>query len=148
MEDLRCNDNIKVLGKVKDECNSLLLTEFLALNPKVYSFKYQAVNKEYKDEHKKDLFEISHKEILENCNIDNKRTCKGVDKISVKKDITHQEYIDVIDTNKPIKKDVFSIRSFNHQLFTYYQSKVALTSYYDKMYMKDKNNNIPYGFID
>jgi hypothetical protein len=46
MEDLRCNDNKKVLGKFKDECNSLLLTEFLALNPKVYSFKYQAVNKE------------------------------------------------------------------------------------------------------
>ena len=78
MEDLRCNDNKKVLGKFKDECNSLLLTEFLALNPKVYSFKYQAVNKEYKDEHKKDLFEISHKEILENSSIDNKRTCKGV----------------------------------------------------------------------
>jgi hypothetical protein len=94
------------------------------------------------------LFEISHKEILENCNIDNKRTCKGVDKISVKKDITHQDYTDVIDTHKPIKKDVYSIRSFNRQLFTYYQSKVALTSYYDKMYVIDKNHNITYGFID
>ena len=50
--------------------------------------------------------------------------------------------------NKPIEKDVYSLRSFSHQLFTYYQSKVALTSYYDKMYMKDKNNNIPYGFIE
>jgi len=118
MEDLRSSENKKVLGKFKDECNSLLITEFLALNPKVYSFKYQAVNKEYKDERKEDIFKINHKEILENTNVDNKRTCKGVDKITVKKDITHQDYIDVITTDKVVKKDVYSIRSFNHQLFT------------------------------
>jgi hypothetical protein len=39
--DLKDNTNKKVLGKFKDENNSLLITEFLALNPKVYSFKYQ-----------------------------------------------------------------------------------------------------------
>ena len=43
MEDLRSNDNKKVLGKFKDECNSLSMTEFLALTNKVYSFRYQAV---------------------------------------------------------------------------------------------------------
>ena len=127
-DDLRDDTNNKKLGKFKDECHSLLITEFLALNPKVYSFKYY--------------------DKINDTNLQNKRVCKGVDKITVKKDITHQEYIDVIDTDKPIDKDVYSIRSFNHQLFTYYQRKVALTSYYDKMYMKDKNNNIPYGFIE
>ena len=91
----------------------------------MYSFKYQDKTDDY-----------NHK---------NKKICKGVDKVAVKKDITHQDYINVLDTDKPIKKDVYSIRSFNHQLFTYYQSKVALTSYYDKMYMIDKNN-IPYGY--
>ena len=59
MEDLRSNDNKKVLGKFKDGCNSLLITEFLALNPKVYSFRYQAVNKQYKEDHKEDLFKIN-----------------------------------------------------------------------------------------
>ena len=117
------------------------------MNPKVYSFKYQAVNKEFKDKHKEDLFKINHKTILGNSNIDNKKTCKGVDKIAVKKDITHQDYIDVISTYKVIKKDVYSIRSFNHQLFTLYQNKVALTSYYDKMQMIYKNNNIPYVYM-
>ena len=35
-------DNIykKVFGKFKDELNGKILTEFLALNPKVYSYKY------------------------------------------------------------------------------------------------------------
>ena len=56
MEDLRSNDNKKVIGKFKDECNSLLITEFLALTNKVYSFRYQAVNKPYKVVHKKVLF--------------------------------------------------------------------------------------------
>ena len=32
--------NKKVLGKFKDEMNGKILTEFLALNPKVYSYKY------------------------------------------------------------------------------------------------------------
>ena len=30
----------KVLGKFKDELNGKILTEFLALNPKVYSYTY------------------------------------------------------------------------------------------------------------
>ena len=34
--DLKDNTNKKVLGKFEDENNSLLITEFLALNPKVY----------------------------------------------------------------------------------------------------------------
>ena len=35
-EDLNCKDNENVLGKVKDELHSMVMTEFLALNPKRY----------------------------------------------------------------------------------------------------------------
>ena len=38
--ELKDDSNQKVLGKFKDELNSLIMTEFLALNPKVYSIKY------------------------------------------------------------------------------------------------------------
>ena len=38
--DLKDATNKKVLGKFKDELNSLVMTEFLTLNPKVYSIKY------------------------------------------------------------------------------------------------------------
>jgi len=63
--DMKDNKNKKAFGKMKDENNSLLITEFLALNPKVYSFKYQ------------------HE--LENTEVKNKKVLKGVSKVVVKK---------------------------------------------------------------
>ncbi|MFM7982252.1 MAG: hypothetical protein ACKPKO_23325, partial [Candidatus Fonsibacter sp.] len=52
----------------------------------------------------------------------------------VKKEIKHDDYIQVKESNKPIIiKEVVSIRSFNHHIYTYKQNKVALTSLYDKM---------------
>ena len=37
---LQDNSNKKVLGNFKDELNGKLLTDFLALNPQVYSYTY------------------------------------------------------------------------------------------------------------
>ena len=71
---------------------------------------------------------------------------KGVSKTVVKKEIEHKDYEHVLETNEPISKTVTSIRSFNHQLFTYVQNKTALTSFYDKMHMVDYNTCVPFGF--
>ena len=38
---MKDNNNKEVLGKFKDEMNTLLTTEFLALKPKVYSIMHQ-----------------------------------------------------------------------------------------------------------
>ena len=57
----------------------------------------------------------------------------------------HKEYVDVLDTNKSISRDASSIRSFNHQIYTFKQSKIALTSFYDKMQMINKVNCDTYG---
>ena len=124
--DLVDDTNDKALGKFKDENNSLLITEFLALNPKVYSFKYQ------------------HE--LSNNDVKNKKVLKGVSKTVVKKEIEHKDYVHVLNTDEKIDKTVTSIRSFNHQLFTYVQNKTALTSFYDKMHMVDNNTCVPFGF--
>jgi hypothetical protein len=40
-----------------------------------------------------------------------------------------------------------NIQSFNHQLFTQSQTKVALTTWYDKMQMVDSINNVPFGYM-
>ena len=146
--DLKDNTNKKVLGKFKDENNSLLITEFLALNPKVYSFKSVTVNEKYKEQHKDDIYKRKYEEILDNTYCKNKKTLKGVSKIVVKKQITHDDYETVLNTDKTINKEVTSIRSFNHQLFTYVQDKTALTSYYDKMKMTDRNTCVPFGFLE
>ena len=126
--ELKDNTNKKVLGKMKDEMNSLLMTEFLALNPKVYSINYQSID-EFND-----------------VKVKNKKTLKGVSKTVVKKEISHEDYEEVMNTSKSIKRDVTSIRSFNHQIYTFKQSKVALTAFYDKMQMIDKINCVPYGY--
>ena len=126
--DLKDPTNDKALGKFKDENNSLLITEFLALNPKVYSFKYQ--------------------HDMNSTDLKNKKVLKGVSKAVVKKQINHDEYEKVLTTDKPINKTVTSIRSFNHQLFTYVQPKTALTSFYDKMHMIDNNTCVTFGYLN
>ncbi len=129
--ELKDDTNKKVLGKFKDEVHSLIITEFLALNPKVYSFKY-----------------YDNLENLEGSNIKNKKTLKGVSKVTVKNEITHNDYVNVLNTDNKEIRTVCSIRSFNHQLFTYVQDKVALTSWYDKLNMIDNNTCVPYGYIN
>ena len=126
--ELKDNTNKKVLGKFKDEMNTLIMTEFIALNPKVYSINHQTLNE------------------FNEVKIKNKKTLKGVSKVVVKKEIKHDDYVNVIETNNALTKEVMSIRSFNHQLYTFKQQKIALTSFYDKMQMIDKINCVPYGY--
>jgi hypothetical protein len=66
---MRDNTNKKVLGKFKDEMNTLLIKEFLALNPKVYSIMHQPMEQDG--------------EIVDH----NTKKCKGVSKTVVKKEI-------------------------------------------------------------
>jgi hypothetical protein len=126
--DLKDNTNKKVLGIFKDENSWLIIKEWLALNPKVYSYIYQY--------------------LLDSDEVKNKKTLKGVSKTVVKKEIDHKDYVHVLETNEKIDKTVTSIRSFNHQLFTYVQNKTALTSFYDKMVMTDSNTCVPFGYLN
>ena len=125
--ELKDNTNKKVLGKFKDEIHSLLITEFIALNPKVYSVNYQSL-----DEFKR-------------VEIKNKKTLKGVSKVVVKNEIKHSDYVNTLKTNEIARRNVVSIRSFNHQLYTYEQEKIALTSFYAKMKMLEHINCVPCG---
>ena len=76
----------------------------------------------------------------------NSRTLKGVSKVVVKNEIKHGDYQHVLNTNKQVSKKVMSIRSINQQIYTIKQSKIALTSFYDKMKMLDSINCIPFGY--
>jgi len=78
--------------------------------------------------------------------IENKKTLKGVSKTVVKNEIKHDDYVNVLDKGKSQARDVVAIRSYNHQLFTVQQKKIALTSYYDKMNLIDNLNCVPFGY--
>ena len=80
------DENKKDLGKFKDEFNSLLLKEWLALNPKVYSINHQTLEdlKEVlKANEQKEIIEaINPKDIIEK----NKKTCKGREAVVLRQD--------------------------------------------------------------
>ena len=104
------------------------MTDFVALNPKTKSFKYQKL-----DDTKKII-------------IANKKTLKGVSTVVVDKNITHEDYERVRVTNIPLHRDIVRIESKDHQLYTIVQPKVALTSFYDKMKQMSANDCITYGY--
>ena len=87
--DMKNNDNKKVVGKMKDELQSLPMKEWLALNPKVYSFNYQT---------------IKENQIV----YQNKKTLKGVSKAVVNNEITDQDYKQVHKDIIPIGRNVTS----------------------------------------
>ena len=78
----------------------------------------------------------------------NQKTLKIISKTTIETEITHKNYVKVLGTNEPQSRNVYSIRSFNHELFTYAQSKTALTSWSDKSYLIDGNNSTPYGYYN
>ncbi|XP_064644737.1 uncharacterized protein LOC135498413 [Lineus longissimus] len=98
--------NKKVIGKFKDEEAGKVISEFIALRAKLYSYITD------KDEEVK--------------------KCKGVKKQVVKNEVTFEDYKSVLLSKIPIEKRMNVFRSRNHQLYTEQVSKVALDSNDDK----------------
>ena len=78
--------------------------------------------------------------------IETTKKCKGISKTTVEKDITTNDYKNVLLNGVSISKDVYGIRSFDHEVYTTKMKKVALTPYYDKMNMPDFNTCLPFGY--
>ncbi len=111
--------NNGVLGKMKSEVGSKIITEFVGLSPKSYSYKY--CDKEVKK-------------------------AKGVSLAVSDKTMEFADYRRVMDSNKIQTRPIYGIRSFNQQLFTTLEDKVVLNSFYDKMKMIDSISCEPFGF--
>jgi hypothetical protein len=86
--EIKDNTNKKVLGMFKDELCSLPVKEFAALNPKVYSFA-----------------NVSHPDFEKGK--DNFKKLKGVSKVVVKKEITHSDYNEVLETRERVYLKTF-----------------------------------------
>ena len=114
--------NKKVIGKFKDEVAGIPITEFVGLRSKMYSYM-----KDNDDEPKKDNEKIS-------------RTAKGIKKNIIKKNITHENYKEVLFNNKQMYHTMKTIRSNLHQLGSYELNKVSLSCFDDKRYIH--NNGV------
>jgi hypothetical protein len=111
--DMFDSTNKKVIGKFKNESPEHQIIEFVGLRSKVYA---------YTTDNNKD-----HKK------------CKGVKKSVVKKDLTVDLYKEALFSRKAkeIKQNTF--RSHSHVIFTEEITKIALSSFDDKCFVKDNN---------
>ena len=67
-------------------------------------------------------------------------------KVDVDKDITHEHYVNTLQINEQLVRNVTRIVSKDQQLYTIEQPKVALTSFYDKLKHLNSVDCVPYGY--
>ena len=113
-------ENKKVIGKMKDECAGIPITEFCGLRSKMYSY------------------------IKEN----DKYCCKakGIKKNVVSKEIKHNNYLEILQGKTKNRYKMNIIRSKSHILNTCEVNKIGLSCYDDKRYILDDGiSSLAYG---
>ncbi|XP_066581769.1 uncharacterized protein [Prorops nasuta] len=102
--------NKKVPGLMKDENNGKIMTEFVGLRAKMYTFKVQ------------DCTKITKK-------------AKGVKGYVIDRNITFDDYKDCLDNFTVQSRNQNLIRSKLHKVFSTTQRKIALSPYDDKRHI-------------
>ena len=98
--------NKKVIGLMKDELGGKIMTEFVALRSKLYSYKKLDVSEDKK--------------------------CKGIKKCVVKKTLTFEDYKACLFNDSTEYRSQLMFRSSKHELHTIEVNKVALNRDDDK----------------
>ena len=113
--------NKKVIGLMKDELGGGIITEFVALRPKTYSY----ITDEF---------------------IEMKNT-KGTKKCVIKKLLKFEDYKKCLFDNEPMLKSQKRLKSKNHEVYTENIYKIALSSNDDKRIVAlDRITSYPYGY--
>ena len=116
---LYTENNKKVLGKFKDETGGKTIKEFIGLRPKMYS-----------------ILLSSGKNI---------KRVKGIKRHSVDK-LLHSEFKKILYSSLPSYVISNSIRSYNHDVFTMGERKLALSPFEDKRWLHlDGIHSLAYG---
>ena len=115
-----CNANKKVIGKFKDEACGVLITEFVGLTSKMYSY--------IKNDKKWG------------------KNAKGIKTNVIKNNIKHEDYKNTLTNNEQMHHKMKTIRSQRHQLGSYEINKVSLSCFDDKHYIHNNGmSNYAYG---
>ena len=115
--------NKKVVGLMKDELGGKIMTEFVALRPKLYSYR--------------ELDGLEDKK------------CKGIKKCVVKKTLTFEDYKTCLFSNSTEYRSQLMFRSVKHEVHTMEVNKVALNRDDDKrISRKDRISTFARGHKD
>ena len=102
--------NKKIIGLMKDELGGAIMTEFVALRPKLYSYKKLDGSEDKK--------------------------CKGIKKCVVKKTLTYEDYKTCLFNNSTEYRSQLMFRSSKHEVHIIEVNKVALNRDDDKRISK------------
>jgi len=112
--------NKKLIGYLKSEYGEKIMNEFVGLKSKLYSILYDEKS--------------------------NKKTAKGLQKTILNKYINHEQYRNVILSNKLFSSSMNRIQSKEHHLQTIELTKLIFQPFDDKRYiLEDGINTIPFG---
>ena len=114
--------NKKVIGLMKDELGGGIITEFVVLRPKTYSYMTN--------------------EFIE------MKKAKGTKKCVIKKMLKFEDYKKCLLDDKVILKSQQRFKSENHEVYTEDVNKIALSNDDDKRIVSlDKISSYPYGYM-
>ena len=113
--------NKKVIGLMKDDLGGKIVTEFVALRPKTYSY------------------------LTDDCKEDKK--AKGTKKWVIKREPKFDNYKDCLLNDKVVLKSQQRFKIERHDIYTENVNKIALSSNDDKRLIAlDKITSYPYGY--
>ena len=111
----------KKVGKFKDELGGKVLTEFIGLRPKMYSYVGEESGKR----------------------------AKGVKKSVLRKSITHYDYKKCLLNREVFHRDMPGLRSYHHVIKGETVHKVALAPLDTKRYILDDGiSTLAFGYVD
>ena len=119
---LPINVNKKVVGLMKDELGGGIITEFVALRPKAYSYKTD------------DNIEL--------------KKAKGTKKCVINKMLSFSEYKNCLFDNGKVLRSQQRFNSENHIVYTENINNIALSCNDDKRFLAtDRIESYPYGYV-
>ena len=136
------------MGKFKDELNSKLITEFCALKPKMYSYKYIDNYKDMlknckSDEGKLIKSKMHSNEYIDNYTILNENKHKGIKTIV---DLKHNEYKRSLYKEELIYKEFYNLQLNKQKIYLDKINKIALNPFDSKRHWLNNINSVPYGY--
>lgn len=113
--------NKKIPGLMKDELNGKIMTHFIGLRSKMYTYKYDGE---------------------EGC----VKKSKGVKKNVMETKINFNDYLECLRNSVEKMVSQRTIRSFAHTVYSIEQNKIALNGFDDKRYLiKNSTDTLPHG---
>lgn len=125
--------NKKVIGKMKDELNGKIMTEFVGIRPKVYAYVKESEVDDKKCKGLKRVISVEDKK------------CKGVKRVIRDNKITFDQYKKCIFENRVYKCGYNNFTTKNHQIYSTVNNKICLSPLDTKRYLINSTDSFAIG---